>query len=706
VQSRPYAISAWLASIIGLLVLVFVTHLRPLDLLSSHFIGGSQGDGGLYVWLAESFHYAPVTALFGESTAFYPYPLTRAWSDSFLLPSALVSILLSCGFSSASAYNTIYIGALVLNGLGVLALCRALALEWIPSFVAAASFASCSYLTGNFGHPQLQFFFWVPFAWACVIGSRDSRPLRWFAAGLCLAASFYCAVYYAIFAALGLGLILVLTMRLGKQELGLTIARALALGVGGLPIMWLLPSYLQVKNTFGSRGLYEADAFAASGLSYAAFSNFNRLFGFTSQWTHHEATLCAGITVLGISLAYIIRECHELSRVAAWFLLPATTTLLTASSIVDAGIASEILVAVSAWTVLLSVCTYAARKRSPGSILAVLVGVFFVLSFGPAGNPTKGEPALAPFTALYSLMPGMDSVRAVSRFGSVVIMGIYIAAACGLSAFFKGKPRRLSCSCILLLGVTLVENYTPVFPLDPLPPRPGAFDALRDAVQPNQAAIALPFAGELEGGRVKSWSESAILNTRYLLWSAPLGIPFVNGYSGQRPKLSTELPAALRTFPSSQAFEWLSRICGLRWIIVVPSLFPSWDQEAFERRLAEFKDRFALEAIATDGSLLIRIDPWTSTSAPIFAPASGRLLVEFQTPGSPGCTATVYGLARDKENNVTSYRAQQALLEPGRMSLELPASLTQTGQARLFTIDSSPCSSAFRCSPLDLGALK
>ncbi len=705
-SSRFHSTTNWLAAIAGLLLLVFVTHARWIGLLSSHFIGGSQGDGGLYVWLAASFHYFPVVAMRGESHAFYPYPLTRAWSDSFLLPSALVSVLISYGFSLVSAYNTVYIAALVSNGLSVLALCRALALEWIPSFVAASSFACCAYLTGNFGHPQLQFFFWVPCAWACVIGSRDSSLMRWYLAGLCVAASFYCAVYYAIFAALGLGLILLFSLQTDLRNLKLVMLRTGAMTLGALPICWFLPSYLEVKSTFGSRGLYEADAFAASGLSYLSFPEFNWLFGFTSHWTHPEATLCAGFLVLCVAIAYIVRGSRQLGAFPASILVLALMILMGASSFVDAGIASELLTALSGWVVLLVACAHAMRSRSPRSVFAALVALFFVLSFGPAGNPTKGEPALAPFSVLYTMIPGIDSVRAVSRFGSVVIMGLYVAAALALSSFFNKRRWQQICSCTLVLGITMLENYTPIFSLDPLPSHPEAFDALERVAEPKDAALALPFAGELEKGRVKSWSASATLSTRYAIWNASAGIPLVNGYSGQRPKLSMELPAALSSFPSVESFEWLSRICGLRWIIVVPSLFKSWDQHAFERKLEEHKDRFSLVATGSDGSMLIHIDPWRATSSPFFAPPSSPLLVEFQAPSPPGCSATVYELEKDAGNNVTSQPIGQLSLDASSTSLQLPRAQHPTGNARLFSVQVPHCSVAFRCSPLDLGGLK
>jgi hypothetical protein len=300
----------------------------------------------------------------------------------------------------------------------------------------------------------------------------------------------------------------------------------------------------------------------------------------------------------------------------------------------------------------------------------------------------------------------MDSVRAVSRFGSVVIMGLYVTTALALSTYVREKRWQRISVCMLVLGISMLENYTPVFPLDPLPPRPEAFDTLNRVAQPHEAALALPFAGDLEKGRVKSWSEYAILNTHYAVWNASLGIPFVNGYSGQRPKLSIELPAAVRSFPSPESFEWLNRICGLRWIIVVPSLFKSWDQAAFEQKLLEFGDRLSLVATGTDGSMLIRMAPWTTSSAPIFTPPSSPLLLEFQAPSATGCSATIYELDRDKENNVTSHQVQQISLKAPGTRVELPPQTNPTGNARLLSVQMPPCATAFRCMPLDPSGLK
>jgi hypothetical protein len=94
----------------------FALHPSVVSFLSERFLGGSYGDAGLYVWLVQSFVKNPLTALRFETNAFYPYPLTRAWSDSFLLPSALVYALMTwAGVSLTAAYNIVLTSALGMN---------------------------------------------------------------------------------------------------------------------------------------------------------------------------------------------------------------------------------------------------------------------------------------------------------------------------------------------------------------------------------------------------------------------------------------------------------------------------------------------------------------------------------------------------------------------------------------------------------------
>lgn len=123
----------------------------------------------------------------------------------------------------------------------------------------------------------------------------------------------------------------------------------------------------------------------------------------------------------------------------------------------------------------------------------------------------------------------------------------------------------------------------------------------------------------------------ALLSSYYSIWSAALKLPLVNGYSGQRSRLQYGLSEKLHDFPSEAAISYLSRICGLRWIVIAPSLFKDWNEQVFNTRLARFSERLRVVNTHSDGSLLLEILPQLVATAGhpaiIIAPKSADLLL-------------------------------------------------------------------------------
>jgi hypothetical protein len=265
------------------------------------------------------------------------------------------------------------------------------------------------------------------------------------------------------------------------------------------------------------------------------------------------------------------------------------------------------MICLSTWLVLLLATWLALSARSSLSILIAITALFFVLSFGPGGDPTKHEPTFAPFGALYSLVPGLASIRAVSRFGSVVILSLVIGAVHACLTWSASRPRLATLLVAILTGVTVAENSVSTVPLDTIPTAPMAFDLLSRKSVNNEAALVLPFGGTIDGRSVTGWSEIAILSSQYAQWATDAKITLVNGYSGQRTKLQYELARAMGSFPSPESFDYLARICGLRWIIVAPSLSPSWNEATFSRRLGELSAYTSGVEVSADKSILIKL---------------------------------------------------------------------------------------------------
>lgn len=571
--------SLFLASAVAALAASIFLALHPVVLtyFSQRYLGGSYGDGGLYVWLTEIFLRDPRAALSFETNALYPYPKTRAWSDSFLLPSSLVYVLVSvCGLPLVAAYNTVLLFALGINGGATYLLARRLGLTHLFAVATGIVLANSSYFLGNLGHPQLLFFFWIPLAWSFVIPGKLEPRVKartWFWAGICTSGAFYSAVYYAVFLVIGLVLIWVAELLRGAASARRALRTLLSASLGALPIVYALPSYLGVQGYFGSRGLYEAEAFAATGLSYLSYSSFHDLYAATAAVSHSEAQLGTGYAPLLIALLGGVVALLKLRSGWGVGAIAALASLCVASSVVDAAQTQEWLVIVSSWAVLVCALMAARSMSATQGLWVTILAVFLVLSFGPGGNPVKGEPAYTPLAVLYDRVPGLSAIRAVSRFGSVVVLGILIGAAQVLQRFLRGEnphSKGILAACALC-GVGLLENSISTLPFDAMPTTPQAVEEYRKSDQRGNVAVFVPFSGALDEHRVPHWSQFAVLNTRYAQWSSvSTPVVTVNGYSGQRSKIQTELARGLESFPSEAAFLALARVCGVNRVIVVP----------------------------------------------------------------------------------------------------------------------------------------
>ncbi len=605
-------VNSYTSLLSGLASIVVFLWLHPLILTygDTRFLGGSFGDGGLYVWLVKLFVADPWQALHFETNSMYPYPLSRAWSDSFLLPSLLVSLLTFFGISVALAYNVVLICAIALNGASSSLLASTLGFRPIGAFAAGLMVANSSYFIGNAGHPQLLFFFWIPLAWSTVLSSpvdKRSTSRRWLYAGLYVSGAFYSAVYYAIFATLGLALIWLLHF-LGSQMSQRKALRTLLLAaLGASPIIYALRYYLAVQAYFGERGPYEAAAFAASGLSYFSFSPLNEIYGQSAVLSHSEAFLCPGYVILALALVTACIAAWQQSRLITACSALAVIALCISSSIIDVSMFSEYLVCTSSWLLLLFAFWLSLSGRSSIGIFAALACLFFTLSFGPGGDSTKHEPTFAPFGVLYAVAPGLGSIRAVGRFGSVAILGLILGGVYGCLRLTASRPRLTNALIALLTGITLAENSISAIPLDSISATPMAFDIASKKGTRGDAVLALPFGGKSEGREIRSWSDLAIVSSQYSQWALDSSITLVNGYSGQRTKLQSELARVTHSFPSKESFEYLARICGLRWVVISPHLYSSWDEESFMRRLAELSSFTSEVLVSPDKSIAIRL---------------------------------------------------------------------------------------------------
>jgi hypothetical protein len=679
----------------GILAVALFISMHPsvIKHFSTHFIGGAAGDAGLYVWLTQSFFNDPLNALSFETNTLYPYPITRAWSDPFFLPPAAALLFTKVGLTFTQSYNTIVLLAFSSNAVAVSLLARRVGLAPALASVVGILFANSSYILGNLGHPQLLFFFWIPLAWWRVLSPKINERATsrsWFVAGLLVSGAFYTSVYYAIFSVIGLAIIWFHQLIYGRFSSRRALRTILFAVCGALPIFYALPYFLSVQKLFGERGFHEAAHFAANGLSYISFTPLHDFFSFTSRLSHSEAYLSPGYAISALAVLTILSSCWRTSPVLAIPVSLAAGTLLVASSIVDQGSRSEEILCVSAWVVLIGTLAYTARDRSALACLVIIATIFWIFSFGPGGNPSKNEPVFSPLGLLYHRVPGLGAVRAVGRYGSVVILASLIAAAFGVQRFVSKRSANRSYfgASVALLIIGTVDNLVTTIPLDAPPPPAQAFMALKSDSEAlgSGATLVLPFAPSTSSTKSDSWSGVAILNSRYATWESSLNakdLKLANGYSGQRSKILTQLPRATQGFPDQVSLDYAARICGLNKIVVVPSFYTEWNEDGFTRRINDTSSAFSATKRFDDGSYLFNLARpkiiSKDGSLPLFfAPRDTTARIEISPINNLECLVTASSLGKSGEGErVALQKSEYTVKNKQTISLIPPTTLSR-----------------------------
>ncbi len=609
------------------LLFLILFRIQALTHFSTSLLGGFDGDAGLLSWLLEVGRNGISREQFFETPAFYPYGQTLAWSDNFILPSLAYHLLQQTGLHSIQATNLLLLGASLLNGYSAWALSFALSGSRLGALVGGIGFMLAPYFTAQLGHPQLQFAFFLPWGMLALFRFIAAPALlRGVVFGLTITLAFLTTVYYAIF--LGLGALFLLVALLALRPVFFRPSTIALLGsgscIGMLPVIPFLPPYLTIKSIFGARGLYEAYYFAANGLSYLAASPRHLLFGATASLAQSEAQLFPGLcafAAIGFSLLRV-SESRTLRRALLLAGSCFVLTLFLSVGVFQSPVA-RYATAAGLWISLLTGAIFlrnlANAERKLGfsiltnrALIALLLSglvcsTFFAL--GPLGNPEKGHLPLGLHALLYLIVPGLDALRAITRVHALWLTFLAPVVGLAIGHLIPARGRAPVAGTALLL--ILLDSAFRVYPLQPPPPLPGAFQYLGAQSETKAGAgILLPYAPSMkEDGTINSWTEFARVQVRAMRWFLATGRPTVNGYSGQQSKFMRELPRALRNFPDERSLDALSRIVGLRYLIYASAENPSFDPERFGREITQHADR--LRWIMTDdtGHFLFELIP-------------------------------------------------------------------------------------------------
>jgi len=608
---------------VGMLLVLVLFRFQAFLNINSAFLGGYERDAGLYIWLAQSNMRDLFELPWFNTRAFYPYTLTLAWSDNFILPSYAIKAFTFLGFGFTASYNLVLLGASFLNGYATYRLCFRLTGALYPSFISGAGFLSFAFLSAHLGHPQLQFAFFIPMTFLAFFSFlvKDSFWLAMLM-GCLVFLTFLSHVHYSILLILGLAslsvsILLLRPFCLRKSTLAKLFSGA---SIGIAPVLFFAWPYMQTKSAFGARHLYEAHSFAATALSYLSTHSYSLLYGFTHSWSHAEAQLFPGLAVLTLSFFAFLRlvQTKRLKIEAITFALCFAFALLFSLPFYS----SSIFIYLCSFFLWLSLFSFAYFLYRLGSLerklgFEILTNraliasflftalVFFALSLGPLGNPEEGQYALGVHSFFYYLLPGFDSIRAIGRLGIVAIFCCFVASAFFLSLLVE-KKKFGSIALTAVLSLILLENFTKKYPLENMVTAPPVFNFFEDGPDDDSNIVMiLPFTSQLKANEtVKSWGDYARLNVNYMNWMINSDWHIVNGYSGQRSKVMLEYPRKMSGFPDARSINSLAYISGLRYVVYLPAFVPEFDDDSFADAVADFASDIRLIRQDSTGSFL------------------------------------------------------------------------------------------------------
>jgi hypothetical protein len=447
-------------------------------------------------------------------------------------------------------------------------------------------FLCYSGINGHAGHPQLQFAFFVPMGLLFLFRffSRESFSSALFF-GLSITLTFLTSVYYALFTLLVALLLWIGILLIRPNHFSWTKLARFPLGalLGILPLLPFVFPYLEVKEAFGSRKLYEAYYFSASGIGYFTASPFNFLYGGTAGQTHPEAHLFPGFVAYLLALVAVFRL-FDASKLR--YVLGVAIVSTVAAGICSQWPAWYLVTGLFSWLSLLcygrglhllgklerELHVHIFTNRDIIALLLFGAVACILVSFGPLGIPEENRWPVGPYTLVH-LLPGFQGMRALGRLGFVAVLLIALLVSFGLIHLKRLVPAG-RWFVLPIIALVALENYNNLLPLEPLQKPPSVFDTL--AKQDPGAVVVLPFTGKLDKkGEVESWTDYSLLNVQYMIWGLPTGKPMVNGYSGLRSKMMYDYPRWTSSFPDERSIRALKRIGGLRYVVVMSTPAPS-----------------------------------------------------------------------------------------------------------------------------------
>lgn len=443
-----------------------------------------------------------------DAPFFHPAPDTFAYSDVLLSAAPLYWAVRGLGLPPDTAFQLwlVLCLALAFAGMAVL-LRRGFRLPWIAATGGAFLFAFGAPRIAQMGRPQLLVHFWslltifalvrllapAPDAATSVPGEREPgeggpgrRALPWVALFfLGVVAQFYAAFYLGWFLVFGLlvGLAVALALPSTRPEVGRRLARLWPAAVvgGGLAAAALLPlalRYLSVADDVGGRSYWAAVPGLARPWSWIHLGESSHLWGwlmdlpvFTSLPQRHEQVAGIGFVTLAAVVVGMVTTRRHL------------------------------------WS----------RVAAASTVALVLLA-------------TVWHPSASPWRLVHALVPGAEAIRTPARAVLLLLIPASVWLAYALRAAGRYGPW-----AALALGLVVVGEQS----RSTASYEKGTFRARQAAVaarvEPTCASFYHSFRARSPSPAEPWWGDHAERQIDAMWVALELGIPTLNGYSGNRP---------------------------------------------------------------------------------------------------------------------------------------------------------------------------
>jgi hypothetical protein len=258
-------------------------------------------------WIAHQLPRDPLNLF--DANIFHPAQATLAYSDAILLPGLLAAPFLWLGVHPVLVHNVLTLLSFVAAGVAMYVLARSLTGSQSSGWIAGTIFAFQSYRFAHFFHFELLWSCWIPLTFWAMHRAIETRRVRDGAlVGLFVALQALSSVYYAIFLATALGLLL-LVLLVGRRRAQLrTLVKP---AIAGAIICVALAGpyaapYLESRRTVGTRTARDIREWSPTLRDYVATPPQNWLYGRMTGLDDDEGTLFPGLVATVLAIAGIV----------------------------------------------------------------------------------------------------------------------------------------------------------------------------------------------------------------------------------------------------------------------------------------------------------------------------------------------------------------------------------------------------------------